>query len=58
MVSVAKKKKKGRMKMSRDYEVVGFDPIGNRTHKIVSYIIAFVLTMLLLFFVFVFTHWG
>ena len=46
------------MKMSRDYEVVGFDPIGNRTHKIVSYIIAFVLTMLLLFFVFVFTHWG
>ena len=36
----------------RDYEVVGFDPIGNRTHKILTYLISFGATILLYVFLY------
>jgi hypothetical protein len=40
-----------KMNDEKDYEIVGFDPIGNRTHKILSYLIAFGATILLCVFI-------
>jgi len=47
------KKEKGDRKKTNDYEIIGFDPIGNKVHKIVAYVISFLLTILLCIFCFI-----